>query len=51
MFGKSLIVAASLLALLAPAAQAETVNPETGKIDGYTYGKSEVNSYTAWSGA
>jgi hypothetical protein len=50
MFGKSLIVAASLLALLAPAAQAETVNPETGKIDGYTYGTSEVNSYTAWSG-
>ncbi|HRY11379.1 MAG TPA: hypothetical protein P5544_15535 [Candidatus Nanopelagicales bacterium] len=50
MFGKSLIVAASLLALLAPAAQADTVNSETGKIDGYTYGKSEVNSYTAWSG-
>ncbi|MCB9430121.1 MAG: hypothetical protein H6524_15080 [Actinobacteria bacterium] len=50
MFGKSLIVAASLLALFAPSAQADTVNPDTGKIDGYTYGTSEVNSYTAWSG-
>ena len=48
MFGKSLIVAASTLALLAPAAQADTVNPDTGKIDGYTYGESPYNTYYYW---
>ena len=48
MFGKSLIIAASSLALLAPAAQADTVNPDTGKIDGYTYGESAYNTYYYW---
>ncbi|MEZ5185005.1 MAG: hypothetical protein R2720_04615 [Candidatus Nanopelagicales bacterium] len=60
MFTKSAIVASCALALLAPApavwagsdstATTSSVDPATGKIAGYTYGKSEVNSYPTWSG-
>lgn len=53
MYAKSLAVAVCGLALMAPsaaAADAVPVDPETGKIAGFTYGKYEVNSYVSWSG-
>jgi hypothetical protein len=52
MLRKSLVAFASAATLLAavPAVWADTVNPDTGKIDGYTYGEDETNSYPAWSG-
>lgn len=44
--------AAALIAASPAAAQAPgPVDPETGKIAGFTYGKDTYNSYTSWSGS
>lgn len=53
MYAKSLVVTVCGLALMAPGpafADAVPVDPETGKITGFTYGEDEVNSYASWSG-
>lgn len=50
MFGNSLTVLVAALALLPGPARADTPDPATGKIAGYTYGADAYNSYTAWSG-
>lgn len=55
MFAKSLAVAVCGLALMAPAPAAAEVpgpiDPETGKIAGFTYGEDESNSYPGWLGS
>ena len=53
MHAKSLAAAVCGVALLAPGpAVADTVpvDPETGKISGFTYGQDAYNSYVSWSG-
>jgi len=53
MYAKSLAAAVCGVALLAPGpAVADTVpvDPETGKISGFTYGQDAYNSYVSWSG-
>lgn len=60
MFLKAATVAASTLALLAPAPAAlalddhhtaSAIDPATGKIPGYIYGETESNSYPGWLGS
>ncbi len=51
MFGKSLALVLAV-GLLAPApALADSPDPTTGKIAGYTYGADAYNSYVSWGGS
>lgn len=61
MYGKALVVAFAAVGLIIPAGPAVTrddertvtaaaIDPETGKIPGFTYGTTEYNTYPGWSG-
>ncbi len=52
MWGKAIAIAAGLCLFAGPAAAAVPgpINPEDGKIAGFTYGAEESNSYLGWSG-
>ncbi len=52
MWGKAIAIAAGLCLFAGPAAAAVPgpINPEDGKIAGFTYGEDAYNSYTSWSG-
>ena len=52
MWGKAIAIAAGLCLVAGPAAAGVPgpINPEDGKIAGFTYGADAYNSYTSWSG-